>query len=258
VSSLAFLHPQPSPDFRHTAYCILVHTPYSPPLPTDVSIHSREDQGIDGLRFCLFGERLGEPHCVTLLLLLTHLAATAGTRIKKHPRAQSSHPTIVHLITTDDERTQQAPRVGQDIGGEQGGKERRERQLGQLDSTVSVIAVLRAGRSSEPCISMRRLSQTVEEAESRLCSSFSNPLRRSITAVPRPVSPSYRNSFPNASTPAIPSVASFIDGENSGLPPSRFKILPREEEGREELPPYTCSLHREAMFERKMELQSRE
>ncbi|KAI5854563.1 hypothetical protein BZA05DRAFT_318830, partial [Tricharina praecox] len=68
--------------------------------------------------------------------------------------------------------------------------------------------------------------------------------------------PTYRNSFPNASTPAIPSPSPLYGGENDDLPPSRFKILPREEEGREELPPYTCSLHREAMFERKMELQS--
>jgi hypothetical protein len=118
--------------------------------------------------------------------------------------------------------------------------------------------MLRASSTSESHIPMRRLSQTVEETEPHLCSSFSNPLRRSITADSRPVSPGYRNSFPSVSTPAIPSVSLLFGDENGGLPPSRFKILPREEEGREELPPYTCSLHREAMLERKMELQSRE
>lgn len=122
--------------------------------------------------------------------------------------------------------------------------------------------MFRGSSSLETHIPMSRLSRTRRpqeevEVESHTHSVFSNPLRRSITADPRSDTPTYRNSFPNASTPAIPSPSPLYGGENDDLPPSRFKILPREEEGREELPPYTCSLHREAMFERKMELQSR-
>jgi len=114
--------------------------------------------------------------------------------------------------------------------------------------------MLRKGSASETHTVARRLSQTMEGLEIQLLSGFSNPLRRSFTADPRP---SYQNSYPNASTSAIPSIYPIYGRENDELPPSRFKILPREEEGREELPPYTCSLHREAMFERKMELRDR-
>ncbi|KAI5795689.1 hypothetical protein EDC01DRAFT_782217 [Geopyxis carbonaria] len=69
--------------------------------------------------------------------------------------------------------------------------------------------------------------------------------------------PGYHNKFPNASTSALPSQPPDYElemDEEPELPPSRFKIIPREEEGREELPPYSCTLHKEAMFERKMEL----
>jgi hypothetical protein len=83
----------------------------------------------------------------------------------------------------------------------------------------------------------------------------SHPLRRTVTDV-YPVSPGYHNAFPNASTSAILSLPP-VYGETDNLPPARFKIFPREEEGREELPPYTCSLHKEAVFERKMELRNR-
>jgi hypothetical protein len=83
----------------------------------------------------------------------------------------------------------------------------------------------------------------------------SHPLRREITDV-YDVSPGYSNTFPNVSNSAIsPLPADY--GQTDGLPPARFKILPREEEGREALPPYTCSLHKEAVFERKMELRNR-
>ncbi|KAF8251658.1 PH domain-like protein [Wilcoxina mikolae CBS 423.85] len=83
----------------------------------------------------------------------------------------------------------------------------------------------------------------------------SHPLRRSTTDI-HPITPGYHNSFPNASTPAIPTSPPAYDSHHDRLPPSRFKILPREEEGREELPKYTCSLHKEAVLDRKMELRN--
>lgn len=64
----------------------------------------------------------------------------------------------------------------------------------------------------------------------------------------------YYNAFPNTFTPSIPtSPPSYND---ISLPPARFRISPREEEGKEQLPAYSCSLHREAIFEQKMELSS--
>ncbi|CAZ86586.1 unnamed protein product [Tuber melanosporum] len=66
--------------------------------------------------------------------------------------------------------------------------------------------------------------------------------------------PSGYNTFPNTPAPLIPtSPPSYND---ISLPPARFKISPREEEGKEQLPAYSCSLHREAIFEQKMELSS--
>lgn len=44
--------------------------------------------------------------------------------------------------------------------------------------------------------------------------------------------------------------------ETVQLPPSRFRITPREEEGNEQLPAYTCTLHKEALFEHKPEMSS--
>ena len=62
------------------------------------------------------------------------------------------------------------------------------------------------------------------------------------------------NPFPNASTSALPR---YIDEDAPvKLPPPRFRVTPREEEGREELPAYSCSLHYEGVFERKMELKT--
>jgi len=67
-------------------------------------------------------------------------------------------------------------------------------------------------------------------------------------------SESYYNTLLNASSPPIPtSPPSYND---ISLPPARFKISPREEEGKEQLPAYSCSLHREAIFQQKMELSS--
>lgn len=77
----------------------------------------------------------------------------------------------------------------------------------------------------------------------------SRPRRRTVTEI-YPVSAGYSNAFPNV--PPLPPAY----GETDNLPPSRFKVLPREEEGREELPAYSCSLHKEAVLDRKMELRS--
>ncbi|KAF8545167.1 hypothetical protein BDD12DRAFT_157243 [Trichophaea hybrida] len=93
------------------------------------------------------------------------------------------------------------------------------------------------------------------ESEPQRVSVQSHPLRRFTTDI-HPIIPGYHNSFPNASTPAIPTSPPAYDSHHDRLPPSRFKILPREEEGREELPKYTCSLHKEAVFDRKMELRN--
>jgi hypothetical protein len=40
------------------------------------------------------------------------------------------------------------------------------------------------------------------------------------------------------------------------LPATRLKIQPREDEGREQLPAYSCSIMIRAVFERKMELET--
>lgn len=68
----------------------------------------------------------------------------------------------------------------------------------------------------------------------------------------------YFNAFPSASTSRSPAAPPTYDDtlQEKPLPPSRFKIEPREEEGNEQLPTYTCSLHREAVFDHKMELSS--
>jgi hypothetical protein len=83
-----------------------------------------------------------------------------------------------------------------------------------------------------------------------------NLLRRSITDYNPSTSPSYSNTFPNASTSALLYSNGPPSYDDALLPPPRFKISPREEEGNEQLPPYSCSLHREAVFEMKMELAS--
>lgn len=69
----------------------------------------------------------------------------------------------------------------------------------------------------------------------------------------------YFNAFPGASASRLSTAAppTYDDTlQEKSLPPSRFKIEPREEEGNEQLPVYTCSLHREAVFDHKMELSS--
>lgn len=65
----------------------------------------------------------------------------------------------------------------------------------------------------------------------------------------------YFNALPISRLPTAPPTYDDTLQEKS-LPPSRFKIEPREEEGNEQLPVYTCSLHREAVFDHKMELSS--
>jgi len=88
-----------------------------------------------------------------------------------------------------------------------------------------------------------------------------NPLRRIFKGLTIPHStPQGHNSMsPTSSTFATDSLPSYTKkpGKEPGsLPASRLTILPREEEGKEELPPYTCSLHKEGVFGRKMEMRS--
>lgn len=67
----------------------------------------------------------------------------------------------------------------------------------------------------------------------------------------------YFNTFPNASASHLLAATppTYDDTlQEKSLPPSRFKIEPREEEGNEQLPEYTCSLHKEAIFDHKMEM----
>ncbi|EPS38689.1 hypothetical protein H072_7509 [Dactylellina haptotyla CBS 200.50] len=85
-------------------------------------------------------------------------------------------------------------------------------------------------------------------------------LRRSITdyQIPPP-SPAYHNSFPNASLSQLDTSLpppSYADLDEVQLPLPRFKIAPRPEEGRERLPGYKCSLLKEAIFDRKIEMES--
>ncbi|KAH0537396.1 hypothetical protein FGG08_005795 [Glutinoglossum americanum] len=85
--------------------------------------------------------------------------------------------------------------------------------------------------------------------------SFAQLLRRSTTNY-EPSMPGYL--FPNSSTSQLPgTVPPSYDASNlQGLPPPRFNVIPREEEGRECLPAYSCSIRREAVFVRKMEFRS--
>ncbi|KAI9750751.1 MAG: hypothetical protein M4579_006323 [Chaenotheca gracillima] len=85
-----------------------------------------------------------------------------------------------------------------------------------------------------------------------------HPLRRPISEF-HPSAPGYFNTFPNSSSsdvdvPPPPTYDKAILNEK--LPAARFRIFPREEEGRECLPEYSCSLNIESMFFRKMELDS--
>ena len=82
------------------------------------------------------------------------------------------------------------------------------------------------------------------------------PLIRSASDFPRNNQP-YYHTFPNSSTSQLPE-SSPPDYEDEispfHIPPSRFKVLPREEEGRELLPGYTCSLQADSVFSMKTEL----
>lgn len=80
------------------------------------------------------------------------------------------------------------------------------------------------------------------------------PLRRAVTDTSAP--PMASPYHPNGPLPALPLPPPYDDPDGLRLPRPRFKVFPREEEGREALPAYTCSLHREAVLEQKMELTS--
>jgi hypothetical protein len=82
------------------------------------------------------------------------------------------------------------------------------------------------------------------------------PLLRSASDFPRENQP-YYHTFPNSSTSQLPDARppDYEDEINQfKIPPSRFKISPREEEGRELLPGYTCSLKADSVFSMKTEL----
>ena len=80
-------------------------------------------------------------------------------------------------------------------------------------------------------------------------------LRRAVTDVQVPTL-AYFQVFQNNSTSRVEAPPPYDEALDLPLPPARFKVAPREEEGRENLPTYSCSIRREAVFERKVELES--
>jgi len=116
-----------------------------------------------------------------------------------------------------------------------------------LSSRTWASAIASNGTRSD-----ENLNSVDMETGFRRASVSRNVLRRSITAN-YPTSP-YNTAFPNASSTEVMSPPMYDDVSEIPLPKSRFKVVPRAEEGREALPSYTCSVRRECMFERKMEL----
>ncbi|KAH0555989.1 hypothetical protein GP486_006070 [Trichoglossum hirsutum] len=86
---------------------------------------------------------------------------------------------------------------------------------------------------------------------------FAQPLRRSAARC-EPGTAGYL--FPNSSTSQLPAaVPPAYETPNLRVhthPSPRFNVFPREEEGHERLPAYSCSIRREAVFARKMEYRS--
>lgn len=80
-------------------------------------------------------------------------------------------------------------------------------------------------------------------------------LRRALTDIQAPTF-AYFQAFQNHSVPKIDTPPPYDEFLDLPLPPSRFKIQPRPEEGSEQLPGYCCSIRREGIFERKVELES--
>src|SRR5579862_5032118 len=87
---------------------------------------------------------------------------------------------------------------------------------------------------------------------------FTQPLHRSSAHTESSMVGS--NAFSNSSTSELLSAGPppYDEPSHQGriLPPPRFNVIPREEEGRECLPAYSCSIRREAVFARKMEFRS--
>lgn len=84
------------------------------------------------------------------------------------------------------------------------------------------------------------------------------PVKHSMADYYTPFS-GYLNPFPTISSAPSPShpPPPYDDTRNRpSLQPRRNPVWPREEEGRELLPGYYCSIHREAVFHTKMELSS--
>ncbi|RPB27695.1 PH domain-like protein [Terfezia boudieri ATCC MYA-4762] len=85
------------------------------------------------------------------------------------------------------------------------------------------------------------------------------PIKRTVTGYYTPFS-GYLNQYSAlSSTTLSPShpPPSYDDTRNQpSLQPGRNPVWPREEEGREQLPEYYCSVHREAVFYTKMELRT--
>ncbi|KAI9771897.1 MAG: hypothetical protein M1840_001667 [Geoglossum simile] len=87
---------------------------------------------------------------------------------------------------------------------------------------------------------------------------FAQPLRRSSAHNDSSIAGS--SALPNSSTPGPHNTnpPPYDESSHRGrfLPPIRFNVITREEEGRECLPAYSCSIRREAVFARKMEFRS--
>jgi hypothetical protein len=80
-------------------------------------------------------------------------------------------------------------------------------------------------------------------------------LRRAITDIQVPTF-TYFQAFQNHSSPKIDTPPPYDEFADAPLPAPRFKVEPRPEEGKERLPAYHCSIRREGIFERKVELES--
>jgi len=83
-------------------------------------------------------------------------------------------------------------------------------------------------------------------------------LRRSITDY-YPGQSGYFNAFPNNSTSHLPGISPPLYEDSPTTKASRtarLKVDPREEEGREDLPSYSCSITKENVFQRKMEMRT--
>lgn len=113
----------------------------------------------------------------------------------------------------------------------------------------------------EPPDQLASLSQPPQPAQ--LCALRRSITESSVTSVDRfrRLSRAFKDNFPNASTSALdyppaapPTYEEYL--AEATLPRWRGKILPREEEGHEELPGYTCTIEKEALLAVKVECEN--